>query len=67
MQPLRPIGAGSVATIKLPLLCQFLSEVGNLKIICTSSAEHFLRGLALPPGVPIFKASDAAGPCTHRS
>ena len=41
--------AGSVAAIKLPVLCQLLGNLGDVKVISTESARHFMaKGAPLP-------------------
>ncbi|KAF5840899.1 flavo protein [Dunaliella salina] len=42
---------GSVAAIKLPLLCQQLGEIGDLKVITTNAAQHFMTMSAPVPKV----------------
>lgn len=44
----RRLCAGSVATIKAPLLCQCLCTFADVKVIATSAARYFVREEQLP-------------------
>ncbi|KAK0083694.1 hypothetical protein PV325_008388 [Microctonus aethiopoides] len=46
---------GSVATIKLPLLCEKLWEHNvDVRVVVTERAKHFLKEAELPPGTQIL-------------
>lgn len=47
--------AGSVATVKLPLLCQQLGHLGELKVVTTKTAKHFIDAQQLPPGCTLLQ------------
>lgn len=53
---------GSVATIKIPLIIAKLRKMYGqhavVQLIVTSAAEHFLRGVKLPPDVKIWHDHD---------
>lgn len=52
-----PACAGSVATVKLPQLCELLSGLGDVKVVSTAAAQHFLATVRLPPGVAVLNVS----------
>ncbi|XP_063983337.1 phosphopantothenoylcysteine decarboxylase [Diachasmimorpha longicaudata] len=46
---------GSVATIKLPLLCQKLRDHNiDVKIVVTERAKHFLKDAEFPQDIPVL-------------
>ncbi|XP_043281635.1 phosphopantothenoylcysteine decarboxylase [Venturia canescens] len=46
---------GSVATIKLPLLCEKLWRQNlDIRVVVTEHAKHFLKDAELPPGTQIL-------------
>lgn len=47
---------GSVAAILLPQLCASLSEIGNVRVVLTSSAKHFVNSSDIT--LPIFTDED---------
>jgi phosphopantothenoylcysteine decarboxylase len=49
---------GSVAAIKLQLLAEELLKQGDVRVVSTSCAEHFWRGLTLPPEVTVYRDRD---------
>ena len=52
------VGAtGSVASVKLPLICQGLLDAGaEVRVVTTRHAEHFWR--ELPAGVTVYRDAD---------
>lgn len=46
-----PTCAGSVATVKLALVCKLLLEFADVKVAATSSSKHFINEEELPDAV----------------
>lgn len=56
---------GSVATIKIPLIIKTLRRIygdrAEIQLIVTASAEHFLKGVKLPPDVKVWRDKEEWG------
>jgi hypothetical protein len=54
---------GSVAAIKLTELLAVLGPLGSVRVVLTSSAQLFVRGLELPPGIFVYDVRLAVVAC----